>query len=94
MCKTMSEDVRTFSIIGDFILRTSLFRPFLTPPWLAGSGWLSGWQAPAGWALCHGGQLRGGSAALPDHKMQEIPGTRSKPPEPLQLEAVWGKTQG
>ena len=32
MSKTMSEDVRTFSTIGQLILRTSLFRPFLTPP--------------------------------------------------------------
>ena len=31
MTKTMSEDVRTFSTIGHFILRTSLFRSFLTP---------------------------------------------------------------
>ena len=32
MTKTMSEGVRTFSTIGDFILRTSFFRPFLDPP--------------------------------------------------------------
>ena len=30
--KTMSEDVRTFPTIGDFILRTSLFRQFLSAP--------------------------------------------------------------
>ena len=30
--KTLSEDVRTFSTIGQLILGTSLFRPFLSPP--------------------------------------------------------------
>ena len=32
VCKRMSEDVRAFSTIGELILRTSLFGPFLTPP--------------------------------------------------------------
>ena len=30
MIKMMSEDLRTFSTIENFILRTSLFRPFST----------------------------------------------------------------
>ena len=37
--KTMSEDVRTFSTIGDFILRTLFFSPFLDlppPQWAQG----------------------------------------------------------
>ena len=33
----MSEDVRTFSTIGNLILRTSLFRQFLAPPPAASS---------------------------------------------------------
>ena len=31
MTETMSEDVGTFSIIGNLILRNSLFNTFLTP---------------------------------------------------------------